>query len=90
MNKQKNLSDSQLFKGRYIITFYDLDDNIVAVFNNIKEIAKYRGEEITQESYTQLKCYLYRALKRENHITRMLDGNLMQVYLIDALDDEEE
>jgi hypothetical protein len=49
---------------------------------------QYRNEEITQKNYSFLKIHLYKALKRENHSTRMLDGTPMRVYLIDMEDEE--
>ena len=83
-------NDNNLFKGRYLIAFYGVDDETpICVFNNIREIMNYRGEEVNQRNYTFLKIHLYKALKRENHSTRMLDGSPMRVYLIDDLEDEE-
>ena len=92
MNKQNSNSvNSNLFKGKYLIAFYKEDDEtIVAVFDNLKEIIAYRGEEVTYESYATLKCHLYKALKRENHYTRMLDGSPMHVYLEDPQFDEDD
>ena len=87
MNKQQN--SDKLFKGRYLIAFYGYDDETpIVVFNNIKEIMEYRKEEVSQRNYTFLKVHLYKALKRENHVTRMLDGSPMRVYLIDMEDEE--
>ena len=86
---QKN-SGNKLFKGRYLIAFYGVDDETpVCVFNNLREVMEYRHEEINQRNYTFLKIHLYKALKRESHSTRMLDGTPMRVYLIDDLEDEE-
>lgn len=84
------LNSDKLFKGKYLIAFYGADDETpIVVFNNIKEIMEYRGEEINQRNYTFLKVHLYKALKRESHSTRMLDGTPMRVYLIDMEDEED-
>lgn len=91
MNNEKIKQDDKLFKGRYCIAFYDVKtEDLLHVFNNLKEIIKYNGEEITPKAYNFMKIGLYKALKREHHTTRMLGGVLMQVYLIDINEDEDE
>lgn len=91
MNNQKNKTTDKLFKGRYCIAFYDdQGEELVHVFNNLKEIILFRGEPITPKNYNFMKIGLYKALKREHHTTRMLGGKLMQVYLIDINEDEDE
>ncbi len=91
MNNQKNQITDKPFKGRYCIAFYDEHgEELVHVFNNLKEIIIFRGEPITPKAYNFMKIGLYKALKREHHTTRMLGGKLMQVYLIDINEDEDE
>lgn len=91
MNNQKNQISDKLFKGRYCIAFYDEQgEELLHVFNNLKEIIVFRGEDITPKAYNFMKIGLYKALKREHHTTRMLCGKLMQVYLIDINEDEDE
>ena len=78
------------FKGKYIIVFFDWTDEwIEAMFNNIKEICEYKKLDINPKSYNLVKIELYRALKRPNQTTRMLNGKLMHVYLIDMTDENE-
>ena len=86
-----NYGEAKYYKGRYLINFYDEDDEWeVRSFNNIKEICAYKKLEINLKNYTLIKVELYRALKRPTHKTRRLDGTLMHVHLIDLIDDEDE
>lgn len=83
--------DIKYFKGRYCIVFYDSQDEwCEAIFNNIKEICHYKKLGFNSKNYNLVKVELYRALKREDHSTRMLNGKLMHVYLIDTIDEEED
>lgn len=86
-----NDEDVKYFKGRYCIVYYDkTDENCVAMFNNIWEICKYKKLEMIPKNYTITKVELYRALKRPGQITRMLNGKLMHVYLIDIISEDED
>ena len=78
------------FKGHYCIVFYDTDERFVSLFNNIWEICNYKQMESIPKNYTLVKVELYRALKRPEQTTRMLNGELMHVYLIDINDDDDE
>lgn len=88
--------NTKYYKKRYMITFYkcleDGDEQFVASFDNIIELCQYKKLPITDQNLSTLKNDLYRVLKRCPSETRMLDGSLMRVYLIDMLrdDDEEE
>ena len=76
------------FKGRYLIAFYDETDEIcVGVFKNIWEICVHKKLDTTQQNYALIKMDLYNAFKREGNVTKMLDGRLMHVYLIDNEDE---
>lgn len=78
------------YKKKYCISFYnETDEEFVACFDNVRQICKYRKLEITSANLTLISVELYRALRRKDHSTRMLDGNLMHVYLIDIEDIEE-
>lgn len=86
----KKESKPRYFKGRYMISFYDAsDDVLIAMFDNIKEICTYKNKEFNEKNYTLIKVELYRALKRSDHCTWMLNGRLMHVYLIDVIKDDD-
>lgn len=71
------------------VIFYDIvDDFPVALFENIREIVRYRDLEFTKPNYDVTMIELYRALKRRDHYTEML-GRPMTVYLIDIDETEE-
>jgi len=80
-----------LYKGRYSLAFYNMNDEIVKVFDNIREIVAYLEKPCTRANTQYIKLLLYRALKRESHITYLL-GSKMRVYMIDLNeeDDKEE
>jgi len=79
------------YKNKYFITFYnETDEEFVASFDNLRQICQFRGKEPTSSNLTLISVELYRALKREDHATRMLDGTLMHVYLIDIEDIEQD
>lgn len=83
--------DVKYFKGKYCISFYDeTDDKLVALFNNIWEICRYKQLASTTTNYDLTKVELYRALKRPDHSTRMLTGDLMHVYTIDVISEDED
>ncbi len=80
MNKARN----GLFKNKYFIVFYgEDDDTYIAGFDNIKEICLYKGIQPTPQNMNALQVKLYRALKRQDHNTCMLNGSKMHVYLIE-------
>ena len=90
MMKDDQITTETFFKGKYMIVFYDEnDEDLIISFNNIKEICKHRKLEVCQKNLTLISVELYRALRREDHITRFLDGRLMHVYLIDTREIEE-
>ena len=86
--------NTKYYKKRYMITFYkcleDGDEQFVASFDNIIELCQYKKLPITDQNLSTLKNDLYRVLKRCPSDTRMLDGSLMRVYLIDMLKDDDE
>ena len=77
------------YKGHCIIAFYDkTGENYLYCFNNVREILEFRGMPITRTNVNMINVILYRALKREGHITNMLTGKPMSVWIID--DDDED
>ena len=74
-----------IYKNKYLISFYDdKDEHFVMSFDNLRQICQYRSKEPTTNNLTLIAVELYRALKREDHSTRMIDGTLMHVYLVDV------
>lgn len=78
-------SPNDFYKRRYYIAFYDnKDEFLVIMFNNTKQICLYKNKEVNQINLNLTNVELYRALKRKDNSTRMLDGSLMHVHLIDV------
>ena len=76
-----------LYKGHYLISFYDEDDMLVDVFDNVREIVvRGMGKEPTVENIIYANLLLYKALKRPDHHTRMLHGCSMTVHICDIND----
>lgn len=72
------------YKQTHIIAFYDSDDDtLLHIFNNVREIAKFKNQTISRQNINILNVELYRALKRASHSTRMLTGCVMKVHIID-------
>lgn len=79
------------YKGHCIIAFYDkTGENYLYCFNNVREILEFRGMPITRTNVNMINVILYRALKREGHITNMLTGKPMSVWIIDDDDEDED
>lgn len=78
------------YKGRYLICFYDKQGEwSLHTFENVKELLKFQGREINRKNILNADKLLLRALNKDNHSTRMLDGTSMTVFIID-IDDEME
>lgn len=78
------------YKNKYYIVFYDVTDEVfVDMFNSLRDIAKYRGMDVTPENIRLLNVELLNALKRPNNYTEMLNGKPMHVYLVDINSTEE-
>lgn len=83
MIKQKN-SSRQFYKGQYFIVFYDKSDTkLMYMFDNVRDILRFKKEEITRQAVTRINVELYRALKTNTHFTRFLTGEVLRVYIID-------
>jgi len=82
---EEKFNKNTYYKKKYFISFYDeSDENFVVSFDNLKQLCAYKGKELTSQNLILISVELYRALKRPDHTTRMLDGSLMHVYLIDV------
>ena len=80
----------KLYKGRYFIAFYDkTDQQFLYSFDNVREILQFQGKEVTRQNVNLVNVEIYRALKTDTHFTTFLTGDVMRVYIIDALDEEE-
>ena len=82
---------SQLYKGKYIICFYDkTGERLLYMFDNIKEILCFQRKEINDTNTNLIAVELYRALKTDTHFVKFLTGEVMQVYAINVEEFEEE
>ena len=79
------------FNSRYFIVFYtENDEDYIASFDNISDICRYKQLEVNIANTQAIKNLLWVALQKKDHRTRMLDGRLMHVYLVDIYDNDEE
>mgnify|MGYP006970870624 CR=1 FL=1 len=73
-----------LYKGSYFIVFYDKDDKFLRyMFDNVREILTFMKKPITRANVNLINVELYQALKRNDHVTRFLTGEILRVYIID-------
>lgn len=77
-------------KNHFIVFYDENDEELIGVFNSIKEICLHKRKELTKDNLNLISVELCRALKRENHLTRMLNGKNMRVYIIDEEEDKED
>lgn len=76
------------YKGQYFIVFYDeADEELLYMFDNVRDILMFQKRPITRTNVNLINVELYRALKRKDHLSRFLNGELMRVYIIE--NDEE-
>ena len=74
----------KLYKGHFFIVFYDKhDESLLYMFDNVREILKFRKLPITRQNVNTINVELYRALQTDTHFTKML-GHLLRVYIIDT------
>lgn len=72
------------YKGRFFIVFYDeSDERLKYMFDNVREILKFQKKEFTQKNVNKINVEIYMALRRKDHQTRFLNGELLRCYLID-------
>lgn len=84
------MSTHAFYKGKYFICFYDMNDSFRFMFNNVREILKFKSKECSPKNIRIINVELYRALKSESHITKLLTGELMRVYIINMEDEDNE
>ena len=85
-NKANSQSTNQLYKGRYVITFYDkTGDEFMYMFNNVKEILEFKKIPVTKNNMHKMYITLYNILRKgtENNICTFLTGEKLRIYLID-------
>ncbi len=69
--------------------FYDSKgEHFIKMFNNVKEIVKYQGKEITQDNCKNINRLLLIAFRKPDHRTYLLDGTKMTVFIVDVKDKE--
>lgn len=72
-----------LYKGRFFLVFYDKsDENLKYMFDNVRDILKFMGQEVTRLNVNRVNVELYRALSSEEHFCRFLTGEVLRVYMI--------
>lgn len=88
MREQAMRNKKRLYKKKYMIVFYDMEDETYLYgFNNCYEICVWKKWEPTPKNLNFIQYTLCRALKRETHKTNLLDGTYMRVYLVDINED---
>lgn len=77
-----------LYKGKYFLAFYDkTDEQLEYIFENVRDILKFMGKEITRQNVNLINVELYRALSTEEHFCRFLTGEVLRVYMISNVED---
>jgi hypothetical protein len=52
------------------------------MFDNVRDILKFMGQEVTRLNVNRVNVELYRALSSEEHFCRFLTGEVLRVYMI--------
>lgn len=74
----------KLYKGHYFIVFYDEDEYLKYMFDNVRDILKFMHKPITRDNVRKINIYIMRALRRDDHLTRFLTGETLRLYIIDT------
>lgn len=83
------MSDDKLYKGKFIIAFYEHDDEtLFNVFSNTREVTQACGLEVTRNNILWISHKLVRAFRKKSHNIDIF-GRLMKAYLIDVVSDDE-
>ena len=92
MNKgQARTGTHDYYKGTSMLVFYDMNDQfILYIFDNAREIVKFLDKPVTRRNVNNVVVSIMRALKRDNHVTRIINKTKMKVYLVDMTDDSTE
>lgn len=84
---EQKLNRRALYKGKYFLVFYDkTDEELLYIFENVRDILKFMGKEITRQNVNRINVELYRALRSPEHFCRFLTGEVMRVYMISHVD----
>ncbi len=77
------------YRGIYTIDFYTNDryETFIKSFDNVRDILRWQGKEITRNNVILLNTEIARALRRPSHYTRCLDGTGMKVYITSLIED---
>ena len=85
--REQKLNRRSLYKGNYFLVFYDkTDEELLYLFENVREILKFMGKEITRQNINLINVELYRALRSTEHFCRFLTGEVLRVYMISSVD----
>lgn len=84
------IDSSRLFKRKYIIVFYESDDDTFKyMFDNIREVCSFMGKKPTKQNLMRITADIVRSEKRWNHRTNLFRGQSLRVYLVDMINDNE-
>ena len=84
---EQQLSRRSLYKGKYFLVFYDkTDEELVYLFDNVRDILKFMGREMTRQNINAINVELYRALRSTEHFCRFLTDEVLRVYMIPNVD----
>lgn len=84
-------NQDKLYKDKYNIVFYDMDDEtFLASFNNIEELCKFRGIEPTNKNKSEIASKIYHCVKKDSHVTKLYYGTKNCLLYLIADDDEYE
>ena len=84
---EQKFNKKSLYKGEYFLVFYDkTDEELLYLFENVRDILKFMGREITRQNVNIINVELYRALRSTEHFCRFLTGEVLRVYMIPSVD----
>ena len=84
---EQKFNKRSFYKGKYFLVFYDkTDEELLYIFENVRDILKFMGKEITRQNINRINVELYRALRSTEHFCRFLTGEVMRVYMISNVD----
>lgn len=88
---QSKTGPQRLYRGSYFIVFYDeADEELRYLFDNVRDILTFMKRPVTRTNINLINVELYRAFKRQNHLTRFLTGEKLRVYMIADIEDDDD
>lgn len=82
--------DEKLYKGKYVLVFYEKDDDTLKyLFNNLREVCEKLGWEINRRNMNRIQVDIYRSLRRPNHQTNLFRRQCLKVYIVDITEEDE-